>query len=491
MSPDAGLPIEPGPRASGTVSEPRPSVASLARGVRDGERTAADIVAAALERAHAVQTALNAFTVIDEAGALRAARAVDERRARGDRLPPLAGVPVVIKDMTPTAGLPTTLGSWTTGDGTGGEDALIVARLRAAGAVVVAKTTTPEFAHSSMTSSPRYGITRNPWDASRTCGGSSGGSAVAVTTGVVPFAEGTDMGGSVRIPAGACGTVGFKPSLGRIPMTILPTPIDTISHFGPLAASVADAVAFTVATAGPSDLDLLSQVHPFDAAACAPASLEGVRLAYSADLGYCAVSAPVRECMDAALARLRDAGAIATEVRLPWTREVLDAWLRKWGVLLAMFPSGRGEANRARMDPALVELIERGERTSAVELKRTELVQAAMAADLADVMDGHDALVCPTNATEAPPVDTPETDFERTDADGRLTTFDMAHPFNMLPTYPAISLPAGLTPAGLPVGLQIVGPRYRDERLLALAGGVERVLGTMCPPAWATVVRAP
>ena len=478
------------------TSGDRPDAASLARAVRYGDLRAADVVAASLERARAVQGALNAFTAIDEAGASRAAEAIDRARAAGESLPPLAGVPVVIKDMTPTAGLPTTLGSWTTDDGVdgpgGGEDAPIVARLRAAGAVVVAKSTTPEFAHSSLTSSPRHGATRNPWDPSRTCGGSSGGSAVAVATGVAPFAEGTDMGGSVRIPAGACGTVGLKPSLGRIPMTILPTPIDTISHFGPLAGSVADAVAFTAATAGPSDLDLLSQVRPFDASACAPASLEGVRIAHSPDLGYCAVSDAVRTCLERALDRLRDAGATVAEVRLPWTREALDAWLVKWGVLLAMFPSGRGRENRARMDPALVELIERGERTSALELKRTELVQASMAADMAAVMAEHDALACPTNAIEAPSVDATDADFEGADEAGRLTTFDMAHAFNMVPTYPVISLPAGLSFAGLPVGLQLVGPRYRDERLLALAGGVERALGTPpAPPSWSSTARRP
>lgn len=464
------------------ATEPAPrGAAALARAVRDGRRTAESIAGDALDRAHAVQGACNAFTAIDAPGATAAARAIDAARARGETLGPLAGVPVVIKDMTPTAGLPTTLGSWTTGEGvdgpTGGEDAVVVARLRAAGAVVIAKSTTPELAHSSLTASPRYGITRNPHDRSRTSGGSSGGSAVAVATGVVPFAEGTDMGGSVRIPAGACGTVGFKPSLGRIPMTILPTPIDTISHFGPLAASVADAVAFVAATAGPSDLDLLSQPTRFDAAACAPASLRGLRLAHSPDLGYCAVSDAVRTSIESALDALRAAGAEVREVRLPWTRDVLDAWLAKWGVLLATLAGDGSARPRERMDPALVRLIEAGERLGAVELKRTELRQRAMAADLAAVFADHDALVCPTNATEAPPVEASDDDFEAVDADGRLLTFDMAHAFNMVPTHPAISLPVDPAPSGLPVGLQVVGPRYADERLLAVAWALEGVLG--------------
>lgn len=469
------------------MSGQRPDAASLAARIRSGTSTAVEIVGDALARAHAVQAECNAFTVIDDAGSLAAARAIDASRARGVALPPLAGVPTVIKDMTPTAGLPTTLGSWTTGDGIdgadGAEDALVVARLRAAGAIVLAKSTTPEFAHSGLTSSPRYGITRNPWNPSRTCGGSSGGSAVAVATGVVPFAEGTDMGGSVRIPAGACGTVGFKPSLGRIPMTILPTPIDTISHFGPLAASVADAVAFLEATAGPSDLDLLSSTTPFDAARCAPVSLVGLRIAYSPDLGYCAVSDAVAEAMDAALDTLRAAGAIVTTVDLAWSRDVLDAWLVKWGVLLALLADEHGAAKRERMDPALAALIASGERSSALDLKRTERIQSGMAADLATLMAQHDVLVCPTNAIEAPSVDSNDADFETLDSQGRLCTFDMAHAFNMLPTYPVISLPVGTTPAGLPVGMQLVGPRQADERLLGIAGSVERELGwSQTPP---------
>lgn len=414
-----------------------------------------------------MQEQLNAFTVIDHAGAMAAAKAVDAGQVIG----PLAGVPVVIKDMTPTFGLPTTRGSWTTGEGrTDDPDAVIVARLRAAGAIVVAKSTTPEFAYSSFTQSPRYGITRNPWDPARTPGGSSGGSAVAVACRVAPFAEGSDMGGSIRIPAAACGIVGFKPSLGRIPMTVLPTPIDMISHFGPLAATVADAVAFLAATAGAHDLDLLSQTTPFSVPSCAPASLAGVRFAVSVDLGYFDVAPAVEAALMAAVEVLRDAGASVTEVRLPWTREVLNQWTLKWAALLAMFPSGE------RMDPALLALVASAVRTTALDLKETERVQARMASDMAAIFVEYDALICPTLAVAPPDVEAKDTDFEVVLPNGKLRGFDMTHPFNMLAPYPVITLPAGWA-EGMPMGLQLVGPRFGDERTLALAGGVEALIG--------------
>ena len=458
------------------------SATAMASAVRAGTVRAVDLVGASLVRAAAVQDRFNAFTVIDRDGAIAAAKTIDARRAAGEPLPPLAGVPIVVKDMTPTAGLPTTLGSWTTGESSSEDDALIVARLRAAGAVVVAKSTTSEFAFSSFTRSRRYGVTRNPWNPERTTGGSSGGSAVAVATRVVPLAEGTDMGGSVRSPAGACGTVGLKPSLGRIPMTILPTPIDTLSHFGPLSSDVAGAVAFLAATAGPSDFDLLSQVAPFDADACAPASLSSLRFAWSLDLGYCAVSEQVRSRLETALDALRAGGAEVVTVPVAWTRAVMDLWLRKWGAFLSLFPSGHGADNRARMDPSLVTLIEGAEALTAGDLKRTELLQADMAADMAAIFARFNAFLCPTNAITAPPAGADDADYEVTLPDGRMRAFDMTHPFNLLPTYPAISLPAGLAADGLPVGLQVVGPRYRDERLLAIAAAVEAALEPMPGP---------
>ncbi|TVQ57235.1 MAG: amidase, partial [Rhodobacteraceae bacterium] len=193
------------------------SALDLVRAIREGDLTAAEVVESALARAAEVQPQLNPFAEVRADDARRAAAAVDAARAAGRPLGPLAGVPVAIKDLTPVAGWRTTCGSVALSDHVADRSAVIVRRLEAAGAVILGKTTTPEFAHSSFTESPLLGVTRNPWDPSRTPGGSSGGSAVAVATGCVALAEGSDMGGSVRIPAALSGCVGLKPSLGRIP----------------------------------------------------------------------------------------------------------------------------------------------------------------------------------------------------------------------------------------------------------------------------------
>jgi amidase/aspartyl-tRNA(Asn)/glutamyl-tRNA(Gln) amidotransferase subunit A len=391
-------------------------------------------------------------------------------------------VPVAIKDLTPTAGHLTTLGSWSSGDDTPTQDALIVQRLRAAGAIVIGKTTSPEFAHAGFTASPRWGVTRNPWDSSRTPGGSSGGSGAAVAGGCVPFAEGTDMGGSVRIPAAFCGVVGLKPSLGRIPMTILPSLFDDISHFGPLARTVDDAIRFMQATAGPSDADPLSLDLPFDAARARTCDVRARRFALSMDLGYFHVEPDVAALVGHAAETLRALGATVDEVALPWTRDVSDRWTDMWGVFMAAYFGDRLQAFRDRMDPPVVRLIEAGRAMGATEYKRIEILRSALWRDLASVFAKYDALLCPTCAVTAPSADLSDDDFGQDLPDGRYRGMDMTAPFNLVSACPAISVPAGLA-VGLPVGLQIVGRRHADEDVLAFAGAVEAALGLhLAPP---------
>lgn len=448
----------------------------IAAGIRDGRFSAESVIAESLRRAEAVNRTLNAFTLLRTDAALAAARAADRIVAAGGEVPPLLGVPFAAKDLTPTRGDLTTLGSWSTGDWVPETTALCIARLEAAGAILVGKTTTPEFAHSSFTASPRWGITLNPWNPERTSGGSSGGSAVAVAAGVVPFAEGTDMGGSVRIPASFCGVVGFKPSLGRIPMTILPSVFDNISHFGPLARSIADAVAFMECTAGPDDADIGSLPLPFSAEKAAAGDLSGRRFALSMDLGYYAVDPVVERVLRAAVERLRAAGAVVEEVSLGWTRAVNDGWYDLWCVFMSAFFGDAPDRHRERMDPLVVALIERGRSMDATAYKRVELLRTAMWRDLADVLATHDALLCPTCAVTAPPASANDDDYVADLPDGRFRGLDVTCPFNLLPQCPALSLPAGFAEDGLPVGLQVVGHRYADEAVLSIGGAIEAAL---------------
>lgn len=446
---------------------------AIADGIRSGAFSAETVVGESIRRAKAVNRMLNAFAVIREEQALEAARLADRTVARREATGPLHGVPFAAKDLTPTAGDLTTLGSWTKGDWVPTETALCIRRLQAAGAILIGKTTTPEFAFSSFTNSPRWGSTRNPWNPERTSGGSSGGSAVAVATGVVPLAEGTDMGGSVRIPAAFCDVVGLKPSLGRIPMTILPSVFDNISHFGPLARSVGDAVAFMEATAGGSDEDITSLPIGFDGAAARMGGLEGKRFALSFDLGYYQIQPQVEAVIRQAVAEMRKAGAIVDEVPMAWTRAVNDEWFDLWCVFMSAFFGGELAGHRHHMDPSVVAMIERGLAMNATAYKRVELLRTAMWRDMAKLFERYDALLCPTCAITAPPVGETDDDYVATLPDGRFKGLDLTCPFNMLPQLPALSLPAGLAADGLPVGLQIVGRRFADEEVLAMGAAVE------------------
>ncbi|WP_258582653.1 amidase [Mesorhizobium sp. AR02] len=450
---------------------------AIADGIRSGAFSAETVVEESIRRARAVSERLNAFAVIREEQALEAARLADRAVARGEATGPLHGVPFAAKDLTPTSGDLTTLGSWAKGDWVPAETALCIRRLQAAGAILVGKTTTPEFAFSSFTNSPRWGVTRNPWNPERTSGGSSGGAGVAVATGVVPFAEGTDMGGSVRIPAAFCGVVGLKPSLGRIPMTILPSVFDNISHFGPLARSVADAVAFVQATAGGSDEDIASLPIGFDALATRTGELEGKRFALSVDLGYYQIQPRVEAVIRQAVAEMRSAGAIVDEVPMAWTRAVNDEWFDLWCVFMSAFFGDELAGHRHHMDPSVVSMIERGLAMNATAYKRVELLRTAMWKDMARLFERYDALLCPTCAITAPPVSETDDDYVATLPDGRFKGLDLTCPFNMLPQLPALSLPAGFAADGLPVGLQIIGRRFADEQVLSMAAAIEARLG--------------
>ena len=304
----------------------------LAARVRDKRLSPVEIMRSTISRIELVNPKLNCFcfTFFDEAMSL--ARDAERSIIDGNPIGPLHGVPIAIKDLTPTKDKRTTRGSKMYQHWVPDRDALIVKRLLAAGAIMVGKTTTPEFAYDSFTHSPLWGITRNPWDPQRTPGGSSGGSGAAVASGCVTLAEGSDMGGSVRIPASFCGLVGLKPSLGRIPMDILPTVFDSISHFGPLSRNIADAALFMNATSGPWERDILSLPYQKTFPTVFDEDLRGLKIALSIDLGYYAVDDEVASAVRATARNLADQGAEVVEVDLAWNRQINDTWFDQWGV---------------------------------------------------------------------------------------------------------------------------------------------------------------
>ncbi|HEY0291559.1 MAG TPA: amidase [Hansschlegelia sp.] len=447
----------------------------IAAGIKAGRFSAVEVMEESLRRARRVAADYNAFALIRDDAAMEGAARADRMVQDGEPTGFLHGVPFAAKDLTPTGGDLTTLGSWSSGDFVPQETALVVRRLQDAGAILMGKTTTPEFAHSSFTWSPRFGPTRNPNDPARTSGGSSGGSAVAVATGVAPFAEGSDMGGSVRIPASFCGIVGLKPSLGRIPMTILPSVFDNISHFGPLARTVEDAVAFMQATSGPSDEDISSLPLTFEPERTLDASLAGKRFALSVDLGYYAVEPQVEAALRRAVDAMRAAGAVVDEIELPWTRAVTDQWFEVWCVFMSAFFGDRLHEFRDRMDPLMVTMIERGFAMGATPYKRVELLRTSIWRDMAKVFQTYDGLLCPTCAVTAPLAEKTDADFFGDDEQGRFRGLDMTGAFNFTPQCPAISVPIGRAADGMPVGLQIVGRRFQDEAVLGFARAVEQL----------------
>ena len=448
------------------------SAIDLARMIRTGQVSPVEAVRHSLDRIAAINPKLNAFCFIYEEEALtnakEAERAIRENRPVG----PLHGVPIALKDFTATKGKRTTLGSYAYEQWVPDKDAVVARRLLDAGAILVGKTTTPEFAASGFTESPLWGITRNPWDPNRTPGGSSGGSGVAVATGCVPLADGTDSGGSIRIPAGLCGIVGLKPSFGRIPIEALPTLFDQLSHFGPLARTVEDAALFLRVTQGPDDVDIQS-LPPLPLPDPLARSVKGLKLAYSIDLGFHTVDADIAANTRKAVAALAEAGAEVQEVILPWTSELEDAWYRHWAVLLAACFGESLKTHRERMDPRLVALMERGLGMNAVEFKRIELLRTHQWQSLATILATYDALLCPTIAIAAPAVGGADQDFCYTDADGRYHGFDMTAVFNFVSQCPVLSVPSGSSREGLPTGLQIVGRRFDDSTVLTIGATLE------------------
>jgi aspartyl-tRNA(Asn)/glutamyl-tRNA(Gln) amidotransferase subunit A len=422
------------------------------------------------DRLEGLQPQINAFCVVDREGALAAARASEERWQRGEPVGPLDGVPVTIKDLILMRGFPTLRGSrlvdphqdWS-------EDAPATARLREAGAVILGKTTTPEFGWKALGDSPLTGITCNPWDLSRTPGGSSAGAAAACAAGIAPLHVGSDGAGSIRIPAAFTGIFGLKPSFGRVPAYPL-SPMGLLSHVGPMSRTVADAALMLNVLAGPDDRDpyALPPEHP-DYRDALEDGVRGWRVAYSPDLGYAKVDPDIAAPIAEAARRFEELGAHVEEVDAIFAsprQALFTLWAAGAAKLLGGFPTDR----HAELDPGLRATAAEGERVSAVAYLDADQVRNAISQQMAEFHRKYDLLLTPTMPIPALPVgqDLNDPANERHWIDWS----PFSYPFN-LTRQPAASIPCGLTSAGLPIGLQIVGPLYADDRVLRAARAFE------------------
>jgi Asp-tRNA(Asn)/Glu-tRNA(Gln) amidotransferase A subunit family amidase len=449
------------------------SAVDLANDIRQKILSPVEVVQNALLRIEEINPLLNGFCFVYADEAIEKARVAERDVLTGKVLGPLHGVPFAIKDFTPTFGKRTTLGSKIFENWVPSYDPPLVERLLNAGGIMIGKTTTPEFAHSSFTDSPLWGPTRNPWNPRCTAGGSSGGSAVAVATGCVPIAEGSDAGGSIRIPAALTGTVGLKPSFGRIPMGILPSAFDSIFHFGPISRTVSDAGLFLNITQGPDDRDIMSlpATHPINLPVehCAA----GLRLALCPDQGFFALDADVEINTRQSAETLRDAGAIVEEVNLGWTRQIVDDWFKHWAVYLAAFFARYLDEWRDDITPEVVRMIEFGQTVRATEFKQLEEARTKQWAKLQQILSNYDALLTATMALPAPPIGGKDSDYGEEDETGRYKGLDMTCPLNFVSQCPVITVPSGFTTDGLPTGLQIVGRRYDESTLMKIAATFE------------------
>jgi aspartyl-tRNA(Asn)/glutamyl-tRNA(Gln) amidotransferase subunit A len=447
------------------------SATALAAAIARKEISPVEVVDATLQQIERLNPTLNAYCTITADAARQTAHAAEQRVMRGEPLGILHGVPISVKDTLWTAGVRTTMGSAIYADFTPTEDALIVARLKAAGAILLGKTTTPEFAHKGLTDSPLLGVTRNPWSPAHTCGGSSGGAGAAVAAGMGPLGVGTDEGGSIRIPASFCGLVGLKSTYGLIPRVPLGV-AELLTHLGPLTRTVADAALFLTATAGRDDRDGWSITHPAsDYVSQLAEPIHSLRAAWSPTLGYAVVDPEVRRLCDAAVQLLPGVGWIVEQVDPDFGNldTVADAF-RHPGLAAAL-----GEhlpTWREKMDPSLMALIENGQRLNAVDVAQALFQRQILWARAHQFFQRYDLLITPTVAIPPFAAGAPAPTHVAGQPVTRRGWTAFTYPFN-LTGQPAITVPCGWTAEGLPVGLQLVGRRLEDGLVLRAAAAFE------------------
>ncbi len=455
-------------------SLPPSSATDLLAGFRTGQLSPVQATEAALHRIEQLDGPVNAFCLVDADRALDSARASERRWSRGEPTGLLDGVPVAIKDLLLTRDWPTLRGSVLVDpEQTWSEDAPVVARLREHGAVLVGKTTTPELGWKGVTDSPRTGVTGNAWDPTRTAGGSSGGSATAVALGMVPLAVGTDGGGSIRIPAGFSGIVGLKPTYGRVPLYPA-SPFGTLSHAGPMTRTVEDAALMMDVLTGFDSRDWSALPTPGDShQAGLDAGVAGLRIGFSPTLGYVDVDPEVAALVRRAVGVLADLGARVEEVD-PGFADPVAAFHTLWFSGAAKAIEMFERDSWAQLDPGLQEIAEIGRAASAGDYLDATAERVRLGALMGRWHQTYAVLLTPTLPLVAfgSGLEVPAGWPER-----RWTSWTpFSYPFN-LTQQPAASVPCGLTPVGLPAGLQVVGPRHADAQVLSIAKAYQDAAG--------------
>ena len=445
----------------------------MASQVRRGELSPVELVRAAIDAIASTEPELNAYSEVFEQAALKRAGLLEVEARRHEFRGPLHGVPIAVKDLFQVEGTLTRRGSRLYADAMSTDTGPAVERLLAAGAVMVGKNTTPELGWKATSNSPLYGVTRNPWDPSRTTGGSSSGSAAAVAAGTVPISLGSDGGGSMRIPASFCGVFSLKASLGRVPTYPL-SPTEHLSHAGPITRSVADCALALDVLKGPDHRDPNSLPHDgVSYLSAIAASRKSFRVGFAPTLFGRAVQPDISACIDRAFQAVRQNLPVqAVDLRLGWQDpiEIFEALWTARGALYKHLP----ETDKARLDPGFLRMVELSKGISVDDHFRTLQARARFCRTVAESFEDIDILLLP-----AVPIDPFAAELDGpADMDplpavpwARWTPF--SYPFN-LTGQPAASIPCGWSDAGYPVGLQVVGKRFDDATVLQFCAAWER-----------------
>ena len=445
------------------------SAADIVALYRSREISPVEVLAATLDRIDRLDRIHNAFVIIDREGALNDARASEERWQRGEPNGLIDGLPVTVKDLIVVKGMPTRRGSHTTNPVPSEEDGPPVARLRRQGAVFLGKTTTSEFGWKAVTDSPLTGVTRNPWNAHLTSGGSSGGAGVAAALALGILHLGTDGGGSIRVPASFCGIFGFKPTFGVI--SVHPhSPALSLWHQGPLTRTVPDAALMLTVMAGPDIRDWYAGPElNIDYRNRLSDGIRGFRIAYSRTLGYAKADQKVVSVVDKAVEELAGLGAHVDEIE-PNLDDPIEIMKPLWSVALALGLAPMTKDQRALIDPPILDLADPGFHLSALDYRRLEQARENFSRRMAVLLANYDLLVTPQLAIvafaaghEVPPGSQMQRWWEWS---------PFTYPFN-LTQQPAAAVPCGFTTSGLPVSMQIVGAKFSDALVLRAAHAYE------------------
>ncbi len=454
----------------------------LAALIRTRKLSPQELVQAYLDRIERLNPHLNAYVTVCTEHALAEAHAAEQALMTGKPLGALHGVPFAVKDLLFTNGVRTTGGSRCYADYLPTQDAIAVERLRAAGAILLGKTNTPEFGFKSSTENILFGTTNNPWDAQRTAGGSSGGSGAATAAGLAPLSLGTDGGGSIRTPASFCGIVGLKPSFGRVPGGPGFGGGATIAHTGPMTRTVADAALMLGVIAGPdarAPRTLPASATDFGAPLrSAPAT---TRIGWSLDLGYAALDSEVEQLVVAALTDLDAAGWSLTPdaLKIDNPEAAFNTIIRAENYI---FARPLADQHPELLEPEMLEFTRNGASLSAHDYLAANVERDRLSVQLEEFFTRHDMLITPSLAVPA----FLHGQRPRTIAGRAVSGMDwlsFTYPFN-LTGHPAASIPCGWTAGGLPVGLQVVGPRFADLAVLEVCAAIEalRPWATRRPP---------